>query len=127
MMKKLVILVFACILLSGCTHYSSATRPETENVINASLDTVWDRTLMVLNNDNITVNSADKQTLQIAARNGMTAWSIGDDITIRLMPRGTTQTVLTIDAKSSNLLFDWGHEKRLSLSLFDKIRSASEK
>ena len=126
-MKKFVVFLFASIILGGCTHYSSATRPEAENLINASFDSVWDRTLQVLKNDEVTVNSAEKQTFQISARNKTTIWSFGDDLTFRFIPRGSTQTLLTIDAKSSNLLFDWGHEKRLSLSLFEKIKSAAEK
>jgi|WetSurSiteA1Bulk_404760.scaffolds.fasta_scaffold87336_2 hypothetical protein len=126
-MKSVFVFIFASILLCGCTHYSLATRPETDNVINAPVDAVWDRTLTVLREEDVTVNSADKRTLQISARYKTTIWSFGDDLTFQLMPRGTTQTVLIIAARTSNLLFDWGHEKRLSLSLFGKIKSASEK
>jgi uncharacterized protein YpmB len=124
-MKEYFVLILL-IILSSCTYYSTATRPESEKIINAPIDVVWEKTLQILHSENITIKLADKNSYSILARKGMSLWSIADDITIQLIPKDENQTIMHFSSETKNLLIGWGHEKRLVLDIFNKIKIASE-
>ncbi len=126
MIIKKGIYLFLVLLFIGCTHYSTTKRPQSENIINAPIDTVWEKTLQVLPTEDITIKIADKNSYSISGRKGMTIWSIADDVTIQLLPKGENQTIVTFHSETKNLLIGWGHEERLVSSIFNKIKSASE-
>ena len=124
-MKRLF-LFFILIMFISCSHYSTETRPQSENIINAPVDVVWEKTLQVLSSENIKIKLSDKNSYSILARKGMSLWSIADDITIQLIPKGENQTIVTFSSETKNLLIGWGHEKRTVLNIFNKIKDASE-
>lgn len=125
-MKRLFIF-FILIAFISCTHYSTSRRPQSENIINAPIDTVWEKTLEILPTERIDIKVANKDNYYILGRKKITLWSWGDDINIRLIPNGENQTIVDFSANVQAQLVDWGHEKRMVTSIFTKIKEASEK
>jgi hypothetical protein len=124
-MKK-IFLFIALITFISCTHYSTSRRPQSENIINAPIDTVWEKTLQVLPTENITIKLADKNSYSVLGRKGMSLWSIADDITIQLIPKGENQTIVNFSSETKNLVIGWGHEERMVLNVFERIKELSE-
>ena len=118
----LIVLIF-----TSCTHYSTSRRPQSENIINAPIDTVWEKTLEILPTERIDIKTANKDNYSIVGRKKTTLWSWGDDINIRLIPNGENQTIVDFRANVQAQLVDWGHEKRMVTDIFTKIKEASEK
>lgn len=110
----------------ACTHYTTAIRPDPENVINAPIDIVWETVLQVVPTERITLKTISKEDYFIAGRKHITFWSWGDDISIRLIPKSEKQTIIHIGAGTKAQLVDWGHEKRMVKHIFDRIKSVSE-
>jgi len=126
-MKKLFSLVVIIILLFGCTHYySTATQPQDENIINAPIDIVWEKTLQILPTERISLKIIDKKNYFIFGEKHITIWSWGDNINIHLIPLGDNQTIMQFEAGAKAQLYDWGHEKRMVKDIFTKIKIASE-
>jgi hypothetical protein len=115
--------------LAGCAHYSvTAERTEEANTIAAPIEVVWQKTLDLLPNEGISVITSDKSTYTIKARKSVTVWSWGDDVTIKLYSRTPQKTIVHIEAHPAlgTTLVGWGHQERMAVSLFEKIKSISE-
>lgn len=124
-MKGLALI--SCLLIAiGCAHYSTARRLEEENIINAPVDVVWEKTLEILPTERMTLKELDKDNYFIEAKKHMTFWSFGDNISIRLIPRGERQTIMNFDAGTWFTCCDFGHEGRMVRNIFDRIKRASE-
>jgi len=125
-MTKLFLIPLVLAMLTSCAAYSTANRPESENIINAPIDVVWDRTLEILPTERITLKQVDKENYFIAAKKHITFWSFGDDISIRLIPKGKRQTVMEFSSGTLWGGLDFGHEGRMVRNIFERIRKASE-
>jgi len=110
----------------GCAHYSTTRRLEEENIINAPIDVVWEKTLEILPTERITLKEVDKANYFIEAKKHITYWSPGDNISIRLIPKREKQTIMHFDAGKWFGAFDFGHEGRMVRNIFDRIKRASE-
>ena len=115
------------IVTISCSTYSTARRPEAENVINAPIDVVWQKTLEILPTERMTLVNVSKDDYFIAAKKSITFWSWGDEISVRLIPKGEKQTILNMDAQTKAGYGDFGHEGRMIQSIFEKIKNASER
>lgn len=123
----LISAIIAVIAVVGCTHYAITQRPEAENIINAPIDLVWKNTLQVLQNERIDAVAVDEETYSIKGDKRITLWSWGDDIVIRLLPKGDNQTNVYIEARAKAQLVGWGHQKRMVKDIFKKIKETSER
>ena len=129
-MKKILswLIPVSLIMISvGCAHYSTTgDRTPSENIINAPIDTVWQKTLEILPEERITLQKVDKANYFISANKDITIWSWGDDIRIRLFQRGENQTIVHFEAGAKAQLIGWGHQERMVNELFNKIKVAAE-
>jgi len=124
-----IILITLMFFLTGCAHYSvTAERTEEANTIVAPIEVVWQKTIDLLPNEGISVITSDKSTYTIKARKSVTVWSWGDDLTIKLYSRTPQKTIVHIEAHPAlgTTLVGWGHQERMTVSLFEKIKSISE-
>jgi hypothetical protein len=131
MKKKFIKIIMLLIIVPtvGCSHYSTTgKRPETENIINAPIDIVWEKTLQILPTERITVKVANKDTYFIQGYKGITFWSLGDEINIKLFPKGDKQTIVHFGAETAapTQFVGWGHQERMVKKIFNRIKSASE-
>lgn len=110
----------------SCASYSTTRRTEAENTINAPIDVVWEKTLQILPTERMTLKTVDKANHLIVAKKHITFWSWGDEISIRLIPKGERQTIMDFSAGTVWGWGDMGHEGRMVTSIFNKIKSASE-
>ena len=124
-LTKLAIVLVLVIVVS-CAHYSTARRTEAENVINAPIDVVWEKTLEILPTERMTLKEVNKEDYFIHAKKHITFWSPGDEVSIRLRPKGKNQTIMIIDAGKWFGAFDFGHEGRMVRHIFERIKRASE-
>ena len=122
----LLILVVLLTMALSCAHYSTARRTEAENIINAPIDVVWEKTLEILPTERMTLKEVNKDDYFIQAKKHVTFWSAGDEVSIRLRPRGRSQTIMIIDAGTCFGAFDFGHEGRMVKHIFERIKRASE-
>ena len=128
---KIIIMVIAiCVLsylgISGCSTYSTVRRPASENIINAPVDIVWVKTLEILPDERMTLKNINKADYFIEAKKSITFWSVGDDVGIRLIPRGEKQTEMQFSAGTVWGWGDFGHEGRMVVDVFNRIKNASE-
>lgn len=123
---KRVSLFMVLMVTIGCASYSTARRPEAENIINAPIDTVWERTLEILPNERMTVKNMDKEEYFLEAKKHMTFWSWADHVSIRLIPKGESRTLMQINAGNVWGGLDMGHQGRMVRNVFDRIKEASE-
>jgi hypothetical protein len=101
--------------------------PYRENVINAPIDIVWEKTLQILKAERVSLKTVSKMDYSISGRTRITLWSLlGDNINIRLTPFGGEQTFLYFEAEARFKLFDWGAEERTLETILNRIRSSSE-
>ena len=124
-----IFLIVLMVFLTGCAHYSvTAQKREGENTIVAPIEVVWQKTLGLLPNERISIITSDISTYTIKARKSVTFWSWGDDVTIKLHPRSSQKTIIHIEAHPAfgTTLVGWGHQERMTISLFEKIKSLSE-
>jgi len=119
-------MVVTLVLVVSCAHYSTARRTEPENVINAPIDVVWEKTLEILPTERMTLKEVDRNDYFIHAKKHITFWSPGDEVSIRLRPKGKSQTIMIIDAGKWFGAFDFGHEGRMVRHIFERIKRASE-
>jgi len=122
----LLILMLILTIAISCAHYSNASRPESENIINAPIDVVWKKTLEILPTERMTLKEANKYLYFIQAKKHITFWSIGDNVTIKLIPKGEKQTLMIFDSTSIFSWGDWGHQGRMARNIFEQIRKVSE-
>lgn len=125
-MKKLLLITCLVITSLSCATYSTTRRPGAENLINAPIDVVWERTLEILPSERMTLKNVDKNNYFIEAKKHITLWSFGDNVSIRLLPRGEKQTLMQFSAGTVWGWGDFGHEGRMVKSIFDRIKKASE-
>ncbi|MBW1730021.1 MAG: hypothetical protein JRH08_00820 [Deltaproteobacteria bacterium] len=125
-MKKLFLVGFLGLLCLGCATYSTTRLPEAENIINAPVDIVWQKTLEILPTERMTIKTVSKADYFIAAKKHITFWSWGDDVSIRLIPKGKNQTIMQFSAGTVWGWGDFGHEGRMVKSIFNRIKRASE-
>jgi len=127
-MKGLALII--CLIMTiGCAHYghySTAGRLEEENIINAPIDVVWEKTLQILPTERMTLREIDKDNYFVEAKKHITFWSFGDNISIRLISKRENQTVMNFDAGMCFLGGDFGHEGRMVRNIFNRIKNASE-
>jgi len=124
-MKGLALIV--CLVITiGCAHYSTTRLTENERLINAPIDVVWEKTLEILPTERMTLKEVEKDSYFIEAKKHVTFWSWGDEVSIRLIPRGERQTVMNFDAGTWFGWGDLGHEGRMVRNIFDRIKRASE-
>jgi len=130
-MKKFFYLFVILFIAAGCASnhgaYSTTERPAEENVINAPVDVVWENALVILPQERMTIKNADKKEYTIQARKAVTLLSIGDNVTITLIPKGDKQTVMHFKAEAVKGIGGFGHQKRMAKDIFQKIKTASEK
>ena len=122
-------LLFIIILLGplGCLHSPKVINSYRENVVNAPIDLVWEKTLLVLSAEGVTLSAVSKFDYLISGRTPITSRSwLGNDIQIRLSSMGEVKTYIFIEAGARVKLFDWGGEERTLQNLFQKIKVASE-
>ncbi len=127
-LKSVILLILILVLTTAisCAHYSTARRTEAENVINAPIDVVWEKTLEILPTERMTLKEVNKADYFIQAKKHITFWSPGDEVSVRLIPRGEKQTVMILDAGKWFGWLDYGHEGRMVRNIFDRIKRASE-
>jgi len=125
-MKKILLITCLAITILSCATYSTTRRSEAENLINAPIDVVWEKTLEILPNERMTLKNVNKDNYFIEAKKHITFWSWGDEISIRLLPRGEKQTFMQFSAGTVWGWGDFGHEGRMVQSIFDRIKKASE-
>jgi len=121
-----MVLAICLIVTIGCAHYSTARWTEDERLIKAPVDVVWEKTLEILSTERVTLREVNKDEYFISAKKHLTFWSWGDDISIRLIPRGEKHTKMNFDAGTIFGWHDFGHEGRMVRNIFDRIKRASE-
>ena len=122
-MKKSLLTIFLMTVI-GCTIHSTAKRSDTEYIINAPIDVVWENTLQVLPQEKITLKTVNKPDYFIS---GWNWW--GDEISVRLTASTVekqTRMYLEVGAWAIVAWVVWGHEERTTNSIFQKIKKASE-
>jgi hypothetical protein len=126
-MASSFVAMFLVIVSTGCAHYSTTgdTTPS-ENIVNAPIDVVWQKTLEILPQERITLRDVDKANYQIVADKEITIWSWGDEIRIRFFQRGENETVVHLEAGAKAQVIGWGHQERMVKDIFNKIKIASE-
>lgn len=125
-MKKLLLIIILLGLL-GCSHSPRVINSYSENVVDAPIDLVWEKTLQVLSAEGITLGTVSKFDYLISGRTPVAPRSwLGNDIQIRLSSMGEVKTYIFIEAGARVKLFDWGGEQRAVNDLFQKIKVASE-
>jgi hypothetical protein len=77
-MKRSLLTIFL-ILIIGCTIRSTAERSDTEYIINAPIDVVWENTLQVLPQEKVTLKTVNRPDYFVS---GWNWW--GDEISVRL-------------------------------------------
>jgi hypothetical protein len=123
---KNLIMLLGVVVTSACGHYASVDRPESQNIINAPINVVWDNTPKILPTERIDIDQADKSTYTVVGRKRINMWTMGDDVRIRLIPRGENQTVVDFEATTPVQVIGWGHAERMVESIFEKIKTVSE-
>ena len=81
-MKKLLSISILLIIIVSCTSYSTTRRAEPENIINAPIDVVWERTLEILPTERMTIKNIDKENYLIEAKKHVTFLSPGDNVNV---------------------------------------------
>ena len=111
------------LLTFGCSGPEYSRRSESENLIQAPIDVVWENTLQILRSEQITIKTVTKLDYFI---DGWDWW--GDEIRIRMTSEKPGQVFLFIDVSSMTLIkwVVWGLEERTMQNLYEKIRRASE-
>ena len=125
-MRRLVLILILLTVAVSCAHYSTTRRPEAENVINAPIDVVWEKTLEILPTERMTLKNVNKDNYFIEAKKHITFWSWGDEVSIRLIPKNEKQTLMEFSAGTVFGWGDFGHSGRMVKSIFGKIKEASE-
>jgi hypothetical protein len=128
---RLISLLFVLTILTslvtfGCSTYSTVRRSASENIINAPVDVVWVKTLEILPDERMTLKNVNKADYFIEAKKSITFWSFGDEVGIRLVPRGEKQTEMQFSAGTVWGWGDFGHEGRMVTDIFSRIKNASE-
>jgi len=95
-------------------------------MINAPIDVVWQRTLEILPIERMTLKNVNKENYFIEAKKHITFWSWGDNVSIRLIPKGEEQTIMQFSAGTVWGYGDFGHEGRMIRGIFDRIKNACE-
>ena len=112
MNPKKIILVIALAFLVACSSYSTARRIESENIINAPINVVWEKTLEILPTERMTFTTISKDDYFVCAEKSATFWSWGDKVSLRLIPKGERQTLMNISAQGKyqwvGLIVFWG-------------------
>ena len=117
---------FGVIITAGCGHYATVVRPESEKIINAPINVVWENTLRLLPTERIDIDTVDKASYTITGVKRINVWTMGDNIRLRLIPRGDQQTAMDFEATTPVQVIGWGHAERMVKSIFQKIKNASE-
>lgn len=126
-MKKLLSISILLMIIVSCSSYSTTRRAEPENIINAPIDVVWERTLEILPTERMTIKNTDKENYSIEAKKHATFLSPGDNVNVKLIPKGEKQTIMHCSAASVwHYWVDFGHECRMTINIFNKIKDASE-
>ena len=90
---RIVSLVLIIGVLSvGCAGYSTLQRPESENIINAPIDIVWGNLLKIIPDERMKFKNVSKEDYSISARKSVTWWSWGDEVRVKLEPKGRKRT-----------------------------------
>jgi len=121
-LKSAMLLVLILTMAISCAHYSTTRRPESENVINAPIDVVWEKTLEILPGERMTLKEVHKGKYFIQAKKRITFWSFGDDVSIRLIPKSQNQTIMNFDAGISET-FACASEDIDNLSISRKVEN----
>ena len=122
-MKRSLLTIFL-ILIIGCTIRSTAERSDTEYIINAPIDVVWENTLQALPQEKVTLKTVNRPDYFVS---GWNWW--GDEISVRLTAStAEKQTRMYLEVGAWGIVgwVVWGHEERTIRSIFQKIKSASE-
>ena len=64
---------------------------------------------------------ADDTTGVVTATTGMTIWSWGERVEVRVAPAGPTSTNVTVSIALKFQLFGWGQQQRVADGLLDEI------
>jgi len=124
--KVFLLIMFLTMSTLSCATYSTVRRPQAENIINAPVEVVWERTLEILPTERMTLKNIDKENYFIEARKHITFWSYGDVVSIRLIPKGEKQTIMQFSSGNVWGGLDFGHQGRMVKNIFDRIKKASE-
>jgi len=125
-MKRILLFAVLFFAVASCATYSNMRQPDSENVINAPVEVVWQKTLEILPTERMTLKTVNKNDYFIGAKKHITFWSFGDDVSVRLIPKGEKQTIMQFSAGTVWGWGDFGHEGRMVRSIFDKIKKACE-
>jgi len=125
-MKRLLSIAILLMIIVSCASYSTTRRTEPENIINAPIDVVWERTLEILPTERMTLKNVNKENYFIEAKKHITFWSWGDNVSIRLIPKGEKQTMMQFSTGTIWGWGDFGHEGRMTRNIFNRIKNASE-
>lgn len=120
------IVFFGAVFTASCGHYATVARPESENIINAPVAVVWENALKLLPTERIDIETVDKASYTITGVRRINVWTVGENIRLRLIPRGDHKTIVDFEATTPVQLIGWGHAERMVKSTFRKIKNASE-
>jgi hypothetical protein len=96
-MKRLLMIVALIVVSASCASYSAVDKSKPDNIISAGIDTVWEKTLEVLNAEGMKLEKTNENshfiraTQYVKRSRGSIDWTQGPELTIRLTPSGGSE------------------------------------
>ena len=91
-MKKLLVITALMVACTSCAHNPDVAKSKPVDMINADVNTVFDKTLEILNAEGMTIEKTNKNryfvnaTQYVPRSRGAIDWTQGPDISVRLTP-----------------------------------------
>ncbi len=126
-MKRLPMIAIL-ILTAGCSTFldSHSERPETEIVVHAPIDVVWEKALEILPNERMILVSTDKDEYLISAeKKGSTLKHTRALINLKLLTIGKNETLVKLWAQNVGLA-GFGHQGRVIRNFSEKLKGVCE-
>lgn len=101
-MKK-IISILSIFVLAGCASLNDAKDAKGQGVkqtYNKPYDTVWDKTIEVVQESKLELVSKDKENGEILAKKGVSAFSYGENVAVFLKKSETETTVEVVSKKA---------------------------
>ena len=96
-MKRLLLVAVLIAASASCASVSNVDKPKPENIINADIDTVWEKTLETLNAEGMTLEKTNpdryfvEATQYVKRYRGALEWTQGPEISIKLTPASKSE------------------------------------
>lgn len=126
-MKRLFMIAML-ILTVGCSTFldSHSQRPETEIVVHAPIDLVWEKALKVIPNERMILVSTDKDEYLISTeKKGSTLKHTRALINLKLSPIGKNETLVKLWAQNVGLA-GFGRQGRVIRNFSEELKRACE-